>query len=213
MHLEGAQRLNCWGRRQVRGCRAPTVSSRVIEGELGDYLRALRFPEDTQRRILQAYHEAKPEVLERDRQRQALEGQLRRLGDLFVLGDLSKGEYEARRAELRAELARLVEADGHGRPEVLERLQRYLLDAGAAWDDADSGQRNRLARALFETVLVRDRHLVAVRPRPEFQPYLALMEAATPTPATGGRRCHAEERGGGLEGIRTPDLGLDRAAC
>ena len=59
-------------------------------------------------------------------------------------------------------MARLAEVDAHGRPEVLDRLQRYLLDAGAAWDDADAAQRNRLARALFEAVLVCDGHVEAI---------------------------------------------------
>jgi hypothetical protein len=65
-----------------------------------------------------------------------LDGQLRLLGDLFVLGELVKEEYEAGRSELRAELTRLQEDDAHGRPEVLGRLQLYLLNDGAAWRDA-----------------------------------------------------------------------------
>ena len=48
----------------------------------------------------------------------------------------------------------MAEAEAHGRPEMLDRLQRYLLNAGAAWDDADDAQRNRLVRALFERVIV-----------------------------------------------------------
>ena len=213
MHLEGRRQLVCWGRRQGGSCRARSVRESVIETELGRYLHSLRFPDDTQVRILTAYREARPEVSERDRQRQTIEGQLRRLGDLFVMGDLSKGEYESRRAELRTALARMEEPEAHGRPEMLDRLQRYVLNAGAAWDDADDAQRNRLARALFENLMVRDRHLVAVQPRPEFQPYLSLVETEAPTPSDEGRRCHENERGGGLEGIRTPGLGLDRAAC
>jgi Recombinase len=78
---------------------------------------------------------------------------------------------------------------------------------------ADAAQRNRLVRALFEAVHVQDRHLVSVRRRPEFQPYLVLTEAETPSLPQQERRCLGEERGGGLEGIRTPGLGLDRAAC
>ena len=104
--------------------------------------------------------------------------------------------------ELRAELTRLQDADAHGRPEVLGRLQLYLLNAGAAWQDADTEHRNRLARALFETVLIRNQHVVAIRPRAEFQPYFALLEPEAPTPSTIGRRCHTEERGGGPEGSR-----------
>jgi hypothetical protein len=120
-----------------------------------------------------------------------------------VVGDLSKSEDEARRAGLRTALARMEEPAAHGRPEMLDRLQRYVLNAGAAWNDADDAQRNRLARSLFESVLGSDRHLTTVQPRPEFQPYLALVETETPTLAVEGRRSHRVERGGGLEGIRT----------
>ena len=101
------------------------------------------------------------------------------------MGDLSKSEYESRRTELRTALARLEEPEAHGRPEMLDRLQRYVLNADAAWDDADDAQRNRLVRALFESVLVQDQHLVAVRPRPEFQPYLTLAQTEEPTSLRG----------------------------
>jgi site-specific DNA recombinase len=69
MHLEGALRLSCWGRRQAQGCRAPTVTSRRIEEELGRFLHGLRLPDATQVRILKAYREARPEASELDRQR------------------------------------------------------------------------------------------------------------------------------------------------
>jgi site-specific DNA recombinase len=213
MHLEGAQRLNCWGRRQVQGCRAPSVAATVIEDEIGQFLQELCFPDDTQQCILRAYRESKPAAVAAEQHRQALEGQLRRLGDLFVLGDLEKGEYEARRSKLRSELNRVQETEVHGRPEVLGRLQHYLVNAGAAWHDADAEQRNRLARALFDAVMVRNQHVVGIRPRQEFQPYFALLETTAPTPSKESRRCQAKERGGGPEGIRTPDLVLDRDAC
>src|SRR6478672_3499925 len=117
------------------------------------------------------------------------------------MGDIEKGEYETRRAGLRAQMAQFVEADAHGRPKILDRLQRDLLDAGRAWDDADSAQRNRLARALFEAVIVLDGQVTAVRPRPEFQPYFVLsLEKATPPP---NGTASTPIRAGGPEGIRT----------
>lgn len=202
MHLEGAQRLACWGRRQVLGCRSKTVVAAAIELELGGYLHALRLPDDAKRDILAAYHEASPEAAQKGRERQAIESQLRRLADLYQLGELERADYEARRSALRLQLAQLVDADAHGRPEVLEHLQRYLLDAGAAWDDADASQRNRLAQALFETLLIKDGHLVSVRPRQEFQPYFNLLETETPPPEGDG--ANGKVRAGGPEGIRTP---------
>jgi site-specific DNA recombinase len=191
MHQEGRQRLYCWGRRQrVGGCRAPSASLREVEQELGNYLRTLRLPEDTKQRILAVYADAQPEFQERARKRRTLESQLQRLGDLFVLGDLPKSEYETRRATLRAELALFAEADGHGHPEVLGRLEKYLLNAADAWDAADAAQRNKLARALLESIMIRDGHIAAVHPRPEFQPYFVLAESDTL--ANNGRGCASE---------------------
>ncbi len=181
MRQEGARRLYCWGRRQGLGCPAKSAPLSEVDVEMAAYLHCLQLPEDTKQRILAAYAEAQPAFLERERQRRALEGQLQRLGDLFVLGDLPKSEYETRRATLRAELAHLAEAEGHGHPEVLERLQRYLLNAADAWDAADAPQRNALARALFQAVIIKDGHVAAVHPRPEFQPYFVLAETETPT--------------------------------
>src|SRR5262245_47769263 len=88
------------GHRQAHACRAPTVSATLIEPEMGAYVHGLSFPDGTKHRIMEAYQQARPEFAERDRQRQGIEGQLRRLGDLFVMGDLDKSEYEARRGPL-----------------------------------------------------------------------------------------------------------------
>ena len=122
-------------------------------------------------------------------------------------------QYASRRADLRAELARLPQPEAHGRPEVLDRLESYLLNAAEAGADAASEQRNRLARSLFEAILVRDEHVTAVHPRPEFQPYFVISQETTATPAEDEASLSTDVRWGGLEGIRTPDLGLDRAAC
>jgi hypothetical protein len=64
---------------------------------------------------------------------------------------------------------------------------------------------------LFEAVIVVGGHLAAVRPRPEFRPYFGLAQE-TRTPILDGSASSAV-RASGPEGIRTPDLGLDRAAC
>ena len=60
---------------------------------------------------------------------------------------------------------------GFGRPEIVA---------------TDSAYRHRgLVRALFDSVMVQDQHLVAVRPRPEFQPYLTLAQTEDPPLPTG----------------------------
>jgi site-specific DNA recombinase len=186
MHLEGGDRLYCWGRRQAAGCRAPSVASRVIEDELGDYFGQLQLPDDAREQILAAYQSTRPEVDDRRHQRARLESQLRKLGDLYVLSEMDKSEYEARRQELRTELGRLEETDAHGSPAMLQQLQDYLLNAADAWRDFDGPHRNQLARALFEVIMVDGGHLQGVRPRPEFQPYLVLAQETTRPPHQNG---------------------------
>ena len=165
---------------------------------MGEYLRRLCVPDDAKIRILDAYGKARPESAERDAARRNVEGHLRRLADFYQLGELERAEYDARRSALRAQLAGMAESEVHGRPEVLDRLLRYLADAGQAWQDAAPAQRNRLARVLFEGVVMQDGRVVAVRPRPEFRPYLVLAQAETPPV----REASSAVRSGGPEGIR-----------
>ena len=93
----------------------------MIEGEVGDYLRRLSIPEETKRTILDAYQRQRSEATERDRQRQALEGQLLWLADLYQFEDIQRGDYDARRTAFKVQLAQIADADAHGRPEVLDR--------------------------------------------------------------------------------------------
>src|SRR5438552_4173344 len=104
----------------------------------------------------------------------------------------------------------IPEPEAHGAPGVLECLERYLLNVGTAWTEADGEQRNKIARAVLNHIVIRDGHTVAVQPRPEFQPYLGLAQKKSDLLST---TLSTAGRGSGLEGIRTPGLGLDRAAC
>lgn len=49
-----------------------------------------------------------------------------------------------------------------------------MKDVAWAWDAADQGQRNKLARCLFEEVWLKDKQVVAVKPRSEFEPFFRL---------------------------------------
>jgi hypothetical protein len=43
-----------------------------------------------------------------------------------------------------------------------------------AWDSATERQRNRLARCLFDEIWLKDKAVVAVKPRAEFEPFFRL---------------------------------------
>jgi hypothetical protein len=54
------------------------------------------------------------------------------------------------------------------------RLAHFLADVADAWKQADQGQRNNLARGLFEEILAEDERVVAVRPRRGLEPFFKL---------------------------------------
>jgi hypothetical protein len=57
-----------------------------------------------------------------------------------------------------------------------ERLAFYLADMAHTWTIANPSERNRLARELFDEVLVRvlikNTKAVVMKPRPDFDPFL-----------------------------------------
>ena len=59
-----------------------------------------------------------------------------------------------------------------------------------AWDEATQEQRNKLAKALFEEILVEDNKVVAVKPRHELEPFFKL-----------SYECHAKDIACDPEGI------------
>jgi len=59
---------------------------------------------------------------------------------------------------------------------VLERLRVFLTDIGLAWERATDEQRNRLGRQLFQTIWIRDRLVVKVRPQPELRAFFQISE-------------------------------------
>ena len=57
---------------------------------------------------------------------------------------------------------------------VLERLAEFLEDVPKAWKEANQEQKNKLARQLFDEIWVKDKQVIAVKPRPELKPFFQL---------------------------------------
>ena len=79
----------------------------------------------------------------------------------------------------------------------------FLADVASAWTVATPEERNKLARQLFVSVVIRNRTAVAVVPRPDLRPFFVTITV----------KRDEGECTGGSDGIRTRDLSLDRAAC
>ena len=101
-----------------------------------------------------------------------LAGRLKRTKRLFELGDYTEAEYLARRDDLLRQMETLRPVSNH--TDHLKRLAQFLADVPAAWPAATQEQRNKLTRTLFDQVWLEDKTVVAVKPRPELEPFFRL---------------------------------------
>ena len=53
-------------------------------------------------------------------------------------------------------------------------MAEFLLDVASAWGEATQKHRNKLAKALFESVWVNDQSVLGVTPKAELKPFFDL---------------------------------------
>ena len=171
------------------------------EQQIGVHLRTFTIPNYRER--LRTYVAADRAVGDdAGAKRRALDAQLGRLKDLYVLGDVPKAQYLAERERIKREVA-VLEAQASGADTRLIGLAGLLANVAKGWEAASSEQRNRLTRLLFEEIVIDDKRVAAVKPRPELAGFFALDHQAR---VTKYRTCGTDE-------IRTRDLLRDRQAC
>jgi hypothetical protein len=106
-------------------------------------------------------------------------------------------------------------------PDTGERLAAYLADILAGWQVATSAERNRLARQLFNRVVIDNRTAVDVTPRPDLLPFFAARSGDPSSLVTHGRkrrasvhrlhdasRVHRDRRGSGPPAQWVPRVGI-----
>ena len=57
---------------------------------------------------------------------------------------------------------------------VLDQLAEFLRNVSKVWKEADQNQRNRFSRQLFQEIWVKDKQVVAVKPRPELETFFQM---------------------------------------
>jgi site-specific DNA recombinase len=198
----GKPRVYCYSRDLLGGCGQTSAALAQLESQVEDFLEQLTIPDNYQEIVVRALQAERPEASENVAKHQQAQARLRRVRDLYELGDLSRAEYETKRGALRAELAHMEAGYSLLAGETLPKLRFYLQQVPAAWRDATPEQRNELARLLFEEVVVDDRRVVGAVPRTEYLPFFALDEAArtdrgkaTPPPQRAGVSTEFEEAG------------------
>jgi site-specific DNA recombinase len=181
-------RYFCSSRRNSHGCDQPSARAAVVEDQLAEFVADFK-PEPLLRdeilRRLAAGNDT--ETKSTARKRTALEERLRRLRDLYELGDLDRSEYLARRQEIQTQLAELA-------PEPipdLDQAEQVLSDFSIFWrDESDAEAKRQMLQLVFERVWLDDGHIVAVRPKHAFAPFFQKRARKSAAKA----RCKERER-------------------
>lgn len=165
----GARRYQCSTRRHGGACGQPIAKAEPLEDQLVDWLREFA-PDGALRKLaLDAIAaQAKQDTASDTDRRPQLLGQLERLQDLYVMGDVPKGQYVMRRQAIEQELQRL----GPPRDPGLAQADQLLADFARFWETEPSpAERRRLLAQLFEHVWQDSGAIVAVTPREPFARY------------------------------------------
>ena len=137
-----------------------------------EFLKNFHIPEDYQRQIFEGYRALEEAYDDSMAVKERLERQLNRAKELYEWGDYSRAEYLIRRANIVKQLDAL--RTGPTSSESLKRLAGFLADVPSSWEVATPEQRNRLARALFDEIWIKDKEVIAVKPRPELDSFFRL---------------------------------------
>jgi hypothetical protein len=109
--------------------------------------------------------------------RKRIEGQLVRLRELYVIGDVTREEYVGRKRELEANLDAGADQPTYAEA-VLVKAARLLNDLGELWARATEDERTEIAQNLISGLRVRDGEIVSARlARDEYLPLVASAEA------------------------------------
>ena len=164
-----ARRYYCSGRKQGTGCDQPIADADALEEQLANFVREFNPSLAVRKAVVRRLKEQTRTGEGQDgARRRALELQLERVKELYLLGDMSRSQYDTRKTVLQAELA-AVEP-----PLVLDITEAAgaLTNFARFWDDVtDPAERNKILRVIFDKVTVDNGRIVSVTPRDGFLPY------------------------------------------
>jgi beta-lactamase superfamily II metal-dependent hydrolase len=163
------RRYYCSGRKQGSDCDQPIAEADPLEEQLADYVRHFNPSQAVRKAVVRRLKQQSGQTGNKEgNRRKAIASQLERAKELYLIGDLTREQYDARKRVLEAEAAILE-------PPIIADIS----DAAAAltnfalfWErESDHTERNKILRLIFESVSVDDGRIVSVTPRDAFLPY------------------------------------------
>jgi DNA invertase Pin-like site-specific DNA recombinase len=158
-------------RTRLNNCVQPTVSAESLEDQIGDVLARVDMPENW-RALAQHFFRQQIEPQSPSQSPAVLVQKLARIRDAYVTGDFTKDEWLDQRAAI---IEKLQQAEmGLEVPKRLDEATALLAIVGEVWKIADLEHREQIVQRLFDTVIVRGREIVSVKPRPDFVELFAI---------------------------------------
>ncbi len=188
------ERLRCRRAAEHAGCPEPSVRAAIADEDVAAFVRAAFSLPAMARTRVAALVRAKVTRGANALAVERVRGAIKRLTDAYTWGGADEAEYRAQLAALHEQLAKAERAPDERR--IMDTI-RVAQDLAVAWDRTQPERRRQMLTLLFERVTVGAKRLVAVRPREEVKPLLAIRLLQS----------------GGPDRIRTGDLVLDRDVC
>jgi hypothetical protein len=142
----------------------------ALDAQVAEHLQRFVISDQSQRELIEYWRDRQEQAGDISVARKRIEQRLSRLRKLYLEGDVTKDEYQRRRAELQAQLA-LLPLDEVPTATAGKRYADFLASLANAWHMSTPEERNRLARELFDAVQIENKTAVAVMPRPEMRPF------------------------------------------
>ncbi len=144
----------------------------VYECQIEKYLEYFHIPEDYHTKIMEVHKKLQAAYVNTQAERTKLIARLERIKKLYSWGDLKEEQYLKEKDDITKELQLLNPPEEKSK--VLDELAEFLRNVAKAWKEADQDQRNRFSRQLFQEIWVKDKQVVAVKPRPELEPFFQM---------------------------------------
>lgn len=167
----GQRYYRCKGRVIFKVCDAPYVRADAVEDAIGRWLSGYRLPPEWRADI--AALAGKPERSDLQERKERLTGQMSRLRELFILGDVPEAEYRARMDELRVGLGETAPPD-LGQIDVIVRLLTGKPDS--KWALANPAEQRSLAEAILSRAVPNSDGTFEWVVRPELRHLFTVLE-------------------------------------
>lgn len=142
------------------------VQANVLEEALIEYFTDVQLTDGIKTRVLQKI-ENQHHGLHSKRELTQLQNQLERTKKLYLMGDLTEAMY--RQEKTRLESALIESRPNNENQDVdLDEAIESLRSMGNALRLGNDGERKQLFQTVLDEVYVKDKKVVAIRPKPKF---------------------------------------------